>query len=111
MHIAVGGIMLTIEARLRDMHDAAEKGDYEAVERFYKSALARAQTLVGSEDAPLALLLMCMTRFYEDQGNHIRAEAFNRRVRQLAGSHYQKTFGIEVEATNSFSHEPDSSGA
>lgn len=99
--------MQTIEARLREMHDAAEKGDYEAVERLYKAALARAQTLVGQEDAPLALLLMCMTRFYEDQGNHIRAEAFNRRLRQLAGGHYQKTFGPEKETRNSGPHEPE----
>lgn len=72
----------TIEHHLNEMREAAESQRYDDMESEYRSALERAETLVGN-DGPLLLLLLCMARHYELQSKMLHAENFNRRARDM----------------------------
>lgn len=72
-----------IENLLKQLKEAAEQGNYQLAEERYHQALARGEMVFGNKDASLALMLICLAGYYENQGKPQKAECFNKRVREL----------------------------
>ena len=72
-----------IESWLTRMHESAAKGDMNGVESNYSEALEQANMAFGKEKAPFALLCICQSMFFQQNGNYLSAEAFNGHLREM----------------------------